>query len=278
MEFKTLQCSVSEGVARVVLNRPEQRNAQNETMILELDQVLQQAAADREVRVIVLAAAGPSFSSGHDMRLYPREEGALYRAPNAEGRWRYERDMYYDKCLAIWDLPKPTIAAVQGHCLAAGLMVAAMCDLIIASDDAQFGDPVCRMGAASVELLVHPWLVGVRKAKEMLFTGDSLTAEEARILGLVNRVVPKDRLEQESMALAQRIAQMPPFALRLVKHSLNRTMDIMGFRNALNAHFDVHQVAHLTDEMQDRLERPRREKDFKKFLAERDRPFGDSKR
>lgn len=273
MDYKTILYQVDEGIGKVILNRPGQRNAQNEALILELDDALKRAEADEQVRVIVLSGVGASFSAGHDMRLYKREDGSLYRAPNVEGRWDYERKMFYDKCLAIWDLPKPTIAQVQGHCLSAGLMLAGMCDMVIAADDAQFGDPVVRMGAASVELLLHPWLFGVRRAKEMLFTGDPINAQDALALGAVNRVVPRERLEQETLALAQRVAKMPPFAMRMTKYSLNRTMDFMGFRNALNAHFDVHQVAHATSEIQGLLDRARQEKDFKQFLADRDAPF-----
>lgn len=273
MDYKTILYEVSGNIGRITLNRPGQRNAQNEALILELDSALKAAEANDDVRVIVISGAGASFSSGHDMRLYDRADGSLYRAPNVEGRWDYERSMFYDRCLAIWDSPKPTIAQVQGHCLSAGLMIAGMCDIIIAADDAQFGDPVVRMGAASVELLLHPWLFGVRRAKEMLFTGDPINAQEAKLLGAVNRVVPKERLEEETRALAERIAKMPPFALRMVKHSLNRTLDFMGFRNALNAHFDVHQVAHATSEIQALLDRARQEKEFKQFVADRDAPF-----
>jgi enoyl-CoA hydratase len=273
VDYKTIIYEVTGNVGRVTLNRPGQRNAQNEALILELDDALKRAEASAEVRVIVISGAGPSFSAGHDMRLYERADGSLYRAPDVEGRWDYERRMFYDKCFAIWDLPKPTIAQVQGHCLSAGLMIAGMCDLIIAADDALFGDPVCRMGAASVELLLHPWLVGVRKAKEMLYTGDPITAQEALSLGMVNRVVPRARLEEETLALAERIAKMPPFALRMAKHSLNRTLDFMGFRNALNAHFDVHQVAHATTEMHTLLDIARQQKEIKQFISDRDAPF-----
>jgi hypothetical protein len=144
--------------------------------ILALDDAMRAAAADDAVRVVILAGAGPSFSAGHDLkgRRQARDVRKLRRTP--EGRFKHERELYVEKCLAIYHLPKPTIAQVQGHCVAAGLMLAAMCDLIVAADDAVFANPVLRMTGAGVELLVEPWELGLRKAKEFLWTGDALDA------------------------------------------------------------------------------------------------------
>src|SRR5690606_18111633 len=127
---------------------------------------------------------------------------------SVEERWAYEEQRYFNYCLRIWDFPKPTIAQVQGGCIAAGLMVANMCDLIVASEDAFFSDPVTHtMGAASLEVLIHPWVLGLRQAKEMLFTGERITAQQAREFGMVNRVVPRERLAADTLALAERIAK-----------------------------------------------------------------------
>ena len=226
------------------LDRPAKRNAQSMQMLDELDAAFTEASRDDDIRVIVLAGAGDHFSAGHDLK-----EAQESRADfTVEQRWAYEERRYYDYALRIHDCPKPTIAAVQGACIAAGFMVANMCDLVVASEDAEFSDPVVRtLGACAVEMLVHPWVLGTRRAKEVLFTGDRFTAAEGHAWGMVNRVVPRDRLDAAALELAQRIATAPAFSLRLVKRSLNRTLDIQGFRNALNAHFDTHQLSHVSE-------------------------------
>jgi len=142
---------------------------------------------------------------------------------------------------------------VQGACIAGGFMVANMCDLVVAGDDAFFADPVVNsFGAAAVEVLVHPWVMGLRKAKQLLYTGGRLSAQEAHEIGMVNEVVPRAELESATLAMAHKIAESSPFALRLIKRSLNRTADIQGFRAALNAHFDTHQLSHMSTEAQQR--------------------------
>ena len=142
------------------------------------------------------------------------------------------------------DVPKPSIAAVQGQCIAGGLMLCWPCDLIVAADNAKFSDPVVRMGIGGVEYHGHTWEVGPRKAKEMLFTAESFTADEAKQLGMVNRVVPLDDLVDETMALAEKIAEMHPFALAQAKRAVNQTMDVQGFYTALQSVFDIHQTGH----------------------------------
>ena len=232
-------------VRRITLNRPEMRNAQSQQMLDELDAAFDSARHDSATRVVVLAAAGPHFSAGHDLKQAQAERAEF----SVEERWAYEEQRYFNYCLRIWDFPKPTIAQVQGGCIAAGLMVANMCDLIVASEDAFFSDPVTHtMGAASLEVLIHPWVLGLRQAKEMLFTGERITAQQAREFGMVNRVVPRERLAADTLALAERIAKAPPFAMQLLKKSLNRSMDVQGMRQALSAPFDVHQLSHVTEE------------------------------
>lgn len=235
----------TDAVARIWLNRPEARNAQNVRMLDELDTAFGELEADDSVHVIILAGRGPHFSSGHDLR-----EGADSRADfSVEQRWMFEQKRYYDYSLRIWDCPKPTIAQVQGACIAAGFAVANMCDLVVAGESAFFSDPVGHtLSAAAVEVLIHPWVMGLRKAKEMLYTGGRIGAQEALAIGLVNRVAPDDQLADAAMALAQQIAKAPPFGMRLTKRSLNRTFDAQGFRTALAAHFDTHQLSHRTEE------------------------------
>ncbi|MEG0222152.1 MAG: enoyl-CoA hydratase [Comamonas sp.] len=232
-------------VRRITLNRAEMRNAQSQQMLDELDTAFEAARLDSATRVVVLAANGPHFSAGHDLKQAQAERAEF----TVEERWAYEEQRYFGYCMRIWDFPKPTIAQVQGGCIAAGLMLANMCDLIVASEDAFFSDPVTHtMGAASLEVLIHPWVLGLRQAKEMLFTGERISAQQAKEFGMVNRVVANDRLGEDTLALAQRIAKAPPFAMQLLKKSLNRSMDVQGMRQALSAHFDVHQLSHVTEE------------------------------
>ena len=231
-----------DAVLRIVLNRPEARNAQNREMLAGLDAAFAAAADDDSVRVVILAGAGAHFSAGHDLKQAQAERADF----TVEQRWDFESRYYYDYCLRIFDHPKPVIAEIRGACIAAGFMVANMCDLIVASETAFFADPVCHsLGAAAVEVLVHPWVLGSRKAREFLYTGSRLTAQAAEAAGMVNRVVPDPELETRTLEFAARIAAAPPFALRLVKRSINRTLDAQGFRTALAAHFDTHQLSHV---------------------------------
>ncbi|ODU67389.1 MAG: enoyl-CoA hydratase [Lautropia sp. SCN 66-9] len=232
-------------VARILHNRPAARNAESRQLLDELDQAVRHAEADDSVRVLILGGVGDHFSAGHDLK-----EAQASRANfTVEERWEYESLRYFDYCLRIWDLKKPSIAQVQGACVAGGFMVANSCDLMVAADDAFFSDPVCHtLATASVELLIHPWVMGLRQAKYFLYTGNRVDAREALSMGMVNKVVPRAELEAETLALAQRIAQAPPFALGLLKRSLNRTFDVQGMRHALQAHFETHQLSHLTQE------------------------------
>lgn len=245
MDYATLAVEQHGAVCRISLARPAARNAQSQQMLDELDQALDRAAADEQTRVVVLAGQGAHFSAGHDLK-----EAQAKRADfTVEERWEYESRRYYGYCLRIWDFPKPTVAQVQGACVAGGFMVANMCDLVVCADDAYFSDPVGHtLAAAATEVLIHPWVMGLRKAKEMLYTGEKIDAQEALRIGMVNRVVPVAELDAATLALAQRIAQAPPFGLKLLKRSLNRSADAQGFRTALAAHFDTHQLSHLTEE------------------------------
>ena len=245
MPYTQIEYLVQGAIARINHNRPEMRNAESSTLLDEMDAALAEAVKSEDVRVIVIGGNGPHFSAGHDLK-----EGQAKRQNfTAEQRYAYEELRYLDYCLRIWDCPKPTIAKVQGAAIAGGFMVANMCDLIVASDDAYFADPVCRtLAAAAVEVLVHPWVMGLRTAKDFLFTGRRMGMEEALRIGMVNRVVPLADLEATTVALAEEIAAAPPFAIKLTKRSLNRAFDMQGFRNSLMAHFDTHQLAHLTEE------------------------------
>jgi enoyl-CoA hydratase len=245
MEYQDIIYEQLGPVVRLWHNRPEARNAESRQLLQELDHAVHRVAHDPSVRVVIFAAKGKHFSAGHDLKKSQEERPN----PTVESRYHFEVEHYYQYCLNILDLPKPTIAQVQGACIAAGFMVSNMCDLMVASEDAFFSDPVGHtLGAAAVEVLIHPYVLGLRKAKEMLFTGSRITAQEGLEVGMVNKVVPLDQLEAETLALANHIAEAPPFGLELIKRSLNRTRDMGGFRQALNAHFDTHQLSHVSEE------------------------------
>ena len=245
MDYQNIEYEDLGGVARIWHNRPHARNAETRQLLDEIDDALRRAAEDPSIRVVILGGRGDHFSAGHDLK-----EAQATRADfTVEQRWAYEELRYYDYALTLFDLPKPTIAQVQGACVAGGFMLANMCDLVVAAEDAFFADPVAHsLGTAAVEVLIHPWVMGMRKAKEMLFTGQRLDAQEAWRIGMVNRVVPCAELEAATLALARRIAEAPPFGLKLLKRSLNRGLDIQGLRTALEAHFDTHQLSHMTEE------------------------------
>lgn len=242
-------------VAIVRMNRPRYRNAQNSAMTYALDDAFYAAVADDAVRVIVLAGAGDHFSAGHDIgspgrdsdRSFPRRAQIWWdhvgRA-GAEQRIAREAEVYVGMCRRWRELPKPTIAMVQGACVAGALMLAWSCDLIVASDDAFFADPVVRMGIPGVEYFAHPWVMGPRFAKELLFTGERFGAERALSLGMVNRVVPRAELEERTLALADRVAEMPRLGLALTKKAVNQAEDLMGLQSGIDSVFGLHHVAH----------------------------------
>ncbi|AVO49381.1 enoyl-CoA hydratase [Melaminivora suipulveris] len=244
MTFDTIRVREHGAVRRILLAREAQRNAQNRQMLDELMRAFDDARADEQVRVVVLGGEGAHFSAGHDLKQAQAERADF----TVEQRWAFEELRYFDYSMRIWDFPKPTIAQVQGACVAGGFMIANMCDLVVAGESAYFSDPVGHtLGAAATEVLIHPWVMGARKAKELLFTGERLSAQEAHAIGMVNRVVPDADLDEATLALAQGIAKAPPFGLRLIKRSINRSLDAQGLRAALAAHFDTHQLSHLSD-------------------------------
>ncbi len=227
-------------IATITLNRPEAANAQNRELLEELDAAWSRAAADEDVAVILLRAEGRHFSAGHDLR----RGGPAPEKITLEWIYAEETRRYLDFSLRWRNVPKPSIAAVQGRCIAGGLLLCWPCDLIVASEDALFSDPVVTMGIGGVEYHGHTWELGARKAKEILFTGRPLTAEEAEKVGMVNRVVARADLDSASRELAAQIAQMPPFGLRQAKRAVNQTQDVQGFYAAIQSVFDIHQTGH----------------------------------
>ncbi|MFC7446543.1 enoyl-CoA hydratase [Rhodococcus daqingensis] len=234
---------VDGAVAVITLNRPDKHNAQDESLLRDLDARWQQAAADDAVKVIVVRANGDHFSSGHDLKT-PAPGYFREGKTTLESAYGWETEHYLGFSRKWRDVPKPSIAVVQGACVAGALNVIWPCDLIIAADNAYFSDPVVKFGVGGVEYHAHTWELGARRAKEMLFTARKFTAAEAFDAGMVNRVVPLDELDERAMALAHEISEMDAWGLATAKRAVNQTLDVMGQHAAMQSAFDIHWHGH----------------------------------
>lgn len=258
-ELQGIRYETKGRIATITLDRPRYRNAQNLAMLYSLDDAFGEFARDDELSVAVLKGAGPAFSSGHDLGSpgvdYDQsfDHVTMWWDPvgkeGGENWMAREEDAFLGMCRRWREIPKPTIAQVHGPCIAAGLMLAWVCDLIVASENATFSDPVLLMGVPGVELFAHPWEFGPRQAKELLFTADSIDARRAYELGMVNRVVAMDEIDAEVMKLADGIAQKPRFALALAKKAVNAAQDAMGYRAGGEVAFGLHQLAQVHNEL-----------------------------
>lgn len=247
-----------EGVVRILLNRPESRNAQNATLLYELNAAFDAAARDDSIKVVILGATGPHFSAGHDLDIEGFMAGMAawdpvgtwcgFTCKGAEGRMGIEKEMFLGLSERWRNLPKVTIAQVQGKAISGALMLIWPCDLIVAGEDALFMDNTAMLGVAGAEFFNHPWELGVRKAKEMLFTSDFIDAREAHRLGMVNHVVPNEQLADFTVALAKRITNKPSFTLKLIKEAVNAAQDAQGRVSAMNTSFALHQLSHSHNE------------------------------
>ena len=237
-------------VAKIMMNRPGVRNAQDHQLTYDLNACFDQAAQDNDIKVVLLGGEGPHFSAGHDLSAPSQPEHppvGTWGLSDEEGvhrRYSLEQEVYLGLCRRWRDMPKPTIAMVQGKCIAGGLALAWVCDLIVASDDAAFIDPVVGMGVCGIEYFAHPYELGVRKAKELLFTADWWSAEEAHRLGMVNHVVPRAELETFALAMACKIAEKPALALKLAKQAVNTARNNMGERATMDTSFALHHLCH----------------------------------
>lgn len=243
------------GIARIWLNRPDTRNAQDTKMLYELNDAYDLAIVDPEVKVIVLAAKGPDFSAGHDLREKNVRDSLKDRRmvgtwsdradwEGAEAYYGREKEIYEGFCRRWRELSKPTIASVQGKAIAGALMLIWPCDLVIASEDATFQDNTLFFGIPGLEYFAHPWELGIRKAKEFLFCGLPLNATEAMAAGMVNRVVPRGELEARTLEFASQVANKPSFALKLAKENVNATFSAQGFDNVQRNAFNAHHLSH----------------------------------
>jgi enoyl-CoA hydratase len=246
-------------VAWVRMNRPRYNNAQNSQMTYALDAAFRRAVDDPAVKVVILAGEGKHFSAGHDIgtpgrdvkrsfdrvSLWPDHVGK----PGAEFLYTREQEVYLGMCRRWREMPKPTIAMVQGACIAGGLMLAWVCDFIVASEDAFFQDPVLRMGIPGVEYFAHAFELPPRVAKEFLLLGEKMPARRAHELGMVNRLAPRDGLEEATRAFAARLAEMPSLGLSLGKQAINHVEELRGKRTAMDATFHMHHFAHAQNDL-----------------------------
>ncbi|MHB8466467.1 MAG: enoyl-CoA hydratase, partial [Acidimicrobiales bacterium] len=238
MEF--VQYEVVDHVGVITLDRGDKANAQTTALLTELNDCWMRAATDSGVRVILVQANGRHFSAGMDLTA-----GSVTPAPGVEeSYYNVESVHFFGNTVAWRNVPKPSIACVQGKCVAAGLMLCWPCDLIIAADNAEFSDPTMRMGLAGIEYMAHVWELGPRKAKEMLLRSTAITAVEAQSLGMVNRVVPLADLRDEAMDWARDIATLNPATTALIKRGINGALDTQGFSASLGHGFDLQELAY----------------------------------
>lgn len=256
-----------ESIAIISLARADKANAQNVQLLYDLDNALHRASCDSTIKVIILRADGKHFSSGHDLADKSGSLGVTWPVvgnhanfdpahtvvpPNSklrgsvfiEGYFNREKEIYKDMCERWRNIPKPTIVAVQGKCVAGGLMLVWPMDLVVAADNATFQDLTVSMGVCGVEYFAHTFEVGARKAKEMLYMGDAFTAEEAKQLGMVNHVVALDQLDEFCLKMATKIAAKPMFALQMTKEAVNQQQDAMGRKQGMDAAFSLHHLCH----------------------------------
>ncbi len=272
MAYEWLLYEKAEGVAQITLNRPEKHNALSQALLAELRRALDAVEEDPEVRVLIITGAGKqAFSTGFD--LTPQELAVT--APRDEHEWFRLIKQNFDTLMRIWELRQPVVAAVNGYALAAGANLALICDITLAAEHATFGEPEIRHLALS-PLLLLPFLANNSKALHYLYyTGDTIGAEEALRLGLVNRVVPQEELREEAWRVARRIARVPAFAVQMTKRSIKAAYEMMGFKNALAMHraydalvLDASQIPEKNEMM-----RVLKEQGLKAFLELRDGPF-----
>ena len=251
---------VVDGVAWITMNRPGFNNAQNGQMTYALDDAFQRATNDDAVKCIVLAGNGKHFSAGHDIGTPGRDLhfefdkrlmiGTHTNKPAAELLYTREQEQYLGMCRRWRDVPKPTIAMVQGACIAGGLMLAWVCDLIIASEDAFFQDPVNPlMGIPGVEYFAHAYELPPRVAKEFLLLGERMNAQRAYSFGMVNKVVPREELREATNAWASKLTGQNRLGNWLTKQSVNHVEELRGKRSAMDAVFHMHHFAHAQNDL-----------------------------
>jgi enoyl-CoA hydratase len=265
--YNTLLYEMQDHILKLTFNRPEKLNAFSRELVHETMAAFQLAEADDEVHLIIVTGAGRAFSAGYDIS---GERDASERSPYS---WRLHQRENLTFSLQPWQVSKPVIAMVNGYCLAGACEFALMCDLRVASDKATFGEPEIRFGAGA-PILITPWIVGLTKAKELLYTGDTIDAQEALRLNMINKVVPHETLEEETHKLARRILKIAPENLRLTKQAINKTYEMMGLKQALDYNVEVVTIMENTEtEVQRTFNQIKNEQGLRAALDWRDARF-----
>lgn len=254
---------------RITLNRPDKRNALNHALRGGILRALQEADADPAVRVMIVRGAGSSFSAGYDLGGGNEGQEMPWYTAGGDGQWPRHVTQGW---MSIWELAKPVIAQVHGFCLAGGSELATCCDLVYMADDAQMGYPAVRFGVPDNHF--HPWFLGMRKAMEMMLTGDSISGVEAARRGWANASFPAQELEERVLAVAQRIAGVPPDLVQLNKRLVHRQMEIMGLHTGIRLGSELCALGTHQRSMHEFMQSVR-EKGLTRALQERDAPFGD---
>jgi enoyl-CoA hydratase len=257
------------GVQRLTLNRPEKRNALSNALRGELFDALAAAETDPELRVTVIRGAGSCFSAGYDLGSNNAENQPFPTPPGLSNWPRHVVDGF----LRMWDLGKPVIAQVHGYCLAGATELATACDLVYVGESARIGYPVVRT-LSPPDNQFFPWIVGMRRAMEMMLTGDSITGAEAVASGFANRCFPDDALDDAVLAIAERVAKVPPDVQQINKRAVHRQMEIMGIRAGIRAGTELQALAMFGETARAHLQQMR-ERGLTAALSQRDRDFGD---
>lgn len=229
------------GVSRITLNRPESRNALNNILRGELYGQLEANDNDDDIRVTIIRGAGPAFCAGYDLKQNSNDNRPFHTA-GGDGSWARH---VVEGAFRVWDLAKPVIAQVHGYCLAGGTELATSCDLVYVAEDARIGYPVVR-SMSPPDNQFFPWIMGMRKAMEMMLTGDAITGLEAVEYGFANRAFPAEALEQEVLAVAEKIAKIPTDLEQMNKRAVHRQMDLMGMRAAIRQGTEIQALAFHT--------------------------------
>jgi enoyl-CoA hydratase len=262
-DYSAIIYQIKDRVAFITLNRPEKRNAMNGQLLGELDAALADAETDRNVRIIVIQGAGPSFCAGYDLTPTSTANGAPSLMADRAAELRNIR-----RWLRMLDIGKPIIAKVHGYAVAGGIELAMMCDLVVATEDSKFGYPIVR-GTGTPPTLIFPWLIGLRLTNELLFTGRLVSGREAVEMRMINRAVPADKLEAELQTLLDSMLAAPADLTELIKFGIQQQYEIMGIRAGIRASFEVHIVGHHAESVQE-FHQIRQEQGLKAALSWRD--------
>jgi enoyl-CoA hydratase len=256
------------GVRRIALNRPNKRNALSNALRSELFDALRKADLDPSIGAIIIKGNGPCFSAGYDLAQAPGEPLPRHVAPG-EGIWpRHLVDGWFE----MWDMATPVIAQVHGFCLAGGSELATACDLVYCAEDAQIGYPPVR-AMSTPDCAYHPWVMGMRHAMEMMLTGDSISGIEAAESGYANRAFPADKLEEEVLGVARRVAKIPRDLQALNKRVVHRAMEVMGARAAIRSATEIQALCFHQQSSREYMKKMR--ESVTKALDERDSKFAD---